>query len=65
MIILTSLVLFNLIVLFIGIKTQFLLYTVPPETQWKKALDEFNSNFETLKKNDISNSYNLGECHIY
>lgn len=63
--ILILLILFNVVVLFIGIKTKTFLYTITPETQWKKELDRFDSNLEILKKTDASNTYKLGNHHIY
>ncbi len=63
--ILALMIIFNLIVLLIGVKTQKFLYTVTPEAQWKEALDEFDSNLEALKKIDLTNTYKLGEDHIY
>ena len=65
MTILLALILFNLIVLCIGIKTQKFLYTVTPEAQWKKALVEFNSNLEKFNKMGVSHPYQLGEHHLY
>ncbi|GGG45358.1 hypothetical protein [Bizionia arctica] len=58
------LAIFNMIVLLIAIKTKKYLYTITPEKQWSKEIEEFDKNYKIIENIDVDN-YTLGSGHLY
>lgn len=59
-----TLALFNLAVLLIAFRTKIGLYSITPEKQWSKNINEFDKNFKSIENIDLSN-YKLGSGHLY
>lgn len=58
------LILFNATILIFAFKTKIGLYTITPEQQWKKEIDEFDNNLKSIENIETFN-YKLGSGHLY
>jgi hypothetical protein len=59
------LIIINAVVLIFAFKTKIGLYTLSPEQQWKKELNEFDNTIKAIERLEQESDFKIGPDHIY
>lgn len=59
------LILINAVVLIFAFKTKMGLFTISPEEQWKKEIDEFDNTIKSIEQLEHESDFKIGPDHIY